>query len=170
MITLGDQRSKFPNNHRPNNKFNDCYNPTKYSYLTFEYLLLASPTMALLLGKLFCSSSSSFPVLLIFLLLESSAIWFSLYRTWIGISCCMTLFNKTSFLVSLPTFTTANRIAPSLSGNSSTIFANFQKFLEVELFLSITMSPTDMSIVSYLVLTLSYDSLVNLKDSLVSIF
>ena len=57
----------------------------------------------------------------------------------------MTLFNKTGFLVSLPTFTTADRIASSLPGNSSTIFANFQKFLEVESFLSITMSSTDMS-------------------------
>ena len=116
------------------------------SYLTFEYLLLASPTMALIrLGRLFCSSSSSFSVQLVSPLLESSAIWFSLDLTSIGISCCVTLFNKTGYLASLPTFTTADRIASSLPGNSSTIFANFQIFFEVESFLSITMSPTDMS-------------------------
>jgi hypothetical protein len=57
----------------------------------------------------------------------------------------MILFNKTGFLVSLATFTTADLIVPSLAGSNFSMLANFQKFLEVESFLSITMSPTDIS-------------------------
>jgi hypothetical protein len=50
------------------------------------------------------------------------------------------------------------------------MLANFQKFLAVESFLSITMSPTDISGASYRVWTSLYDSHVNSKGNLVFIF
>ena len=64
-----------------------------------------------------------------------------------GIKSCITLHNTCGFWSSLPaTVTFAYAIWPSLPGNSSSTFANFQNVLFFRSDFTITMSPTEIGL------------------------